>query len=153
MFQADQTMEIRHITPEFAVSPQLEPNDMAALAAEGFVAVINNRPDMEVPPELRSRTMRAAAQAAGMTYVDNPVVSGGMTSEMVALQREATESRGGPVLAWCRTGTRSAVAWAFGQAGRSPTSTIMEGLARAGYTIPELAHQIDMLATSGMRDT
>ncbi len=146
-------MEIRHITPEFAVSPQLEPSDMAVLAAEGFVAVINNRPDMEVPPGLRSRAMRAAAQAAGMKYVGNPVINGGMTSEMVALQREAAESHGGPVLAWCRSGTRSAVAWALGQAGRSSTSTIVEGLALAGYTIPELAHQIDMLAANGMRDT
>ncbi len=142
-------MDIRRITPEFAVSPQLEPNDMAAAAAEGFVAVINNRPDAEIPADLRADLMQAAAEAAGLVYIDNPIDNGGMTPGAIKRQREAAESQGGPVLAWCRTGTRSATAWALGRAGRSPTAEIMKGLARAGYVIPALARQIDRLAASG----
>jgi len=139
-------MEIRRITPRFAVSPQPEPADMEAIAADGFVAVINNRPDSEVPPELRSGPMRAAAEAAGLSYVENPVINGAMTMEMVACQREATDAHDGPVLAWCRTGTRSSTVWALGQAGHHPTTEIMESLARAGYDLPALARQIDMIA-------
>ncbi len=139
-------MEIRRITSEFAVSPQPDPGDMAAVAAEGFVAVINNRPDSEVPPEQRSGPMRLAAEAAGLSYVENPVVNGAMTMEMVARQIEAADAHEGPVLAWCRTGTRSSMVWALGQAGRLPTSEIMDGLARAGYDLPALAPQIDRLA-------
>ncbi len=139
-------MEIRRITSEYAVAPQLEPNDMATVAAEGFVAVINNRPDEEVPVELQSGPMREAAEAAGLQYIENPVINNGTTPEMVARQFEAAESPQGPVLAWCRTGTRSATVWALGQAGRRPTAEIMKSLARAGYVIPALAREINRLA-------
>ncbi len=139
-------MEIRYITSDFAVSPQVDADDMKAIATEGFVAVINNRPDAEVPVELRSESMRAAAEAAGLSYVENPVINGAMTMDMVQRQHEATDAYEGPVLAWCRTGTRSSIVWALGRAGHLPTNEIMQSLARAGYELPALAPQIDMLA-------
>ena len=82
-------MDIRYITPEYAVSPQIEPTDMALLAEQGFTMVINNRPDDEVPPTHQSEAMRAAAEAAGLTYVENPVVNGAMTMDMVTTQGQS----------------------------------------------------------------
>ena len=125
---------------------------MATIAAEGFVAVINNRPDEEVPPELQSGPMREAAEAAGLHYVENPVINGGTTPEMVTCQFKAAESSEGSVLAWCRTGTRSATVWALGQAGRRPTAEIMKSLARAGYANPALTRQIRKLADEKHHD-
>jgi uncharacterized protein (TIGR01244 family) len=139
-------MDIRQITPDYAVAPQISPSDMADLAAAGFVTVINNRPDMENPPDLQSGAMRAAAEAAGMVYVDNPVVNGGLTLDMLEAQGAAIAAARGPAFAWCRTGTRSSMVWALSQAGKRPTGDIVALLNKAGYDIPGLAAQIDTLA-------
>ena len=85
-------MDIRQITPDFAVAAQIEPDDMATLAAAGFKTVINNRPDDEVPTELHSDIMRIAAEAAGLAYVVNPVVNGAMTMAMVDTHGLTTHS-------------------------------------------------------------
>lgn len=139
-------MDIRRITPDYAVSPQVAPEDMATLAAEGFTMVINNRPDAEIGPEAGSDAMRAAAEAAGLTFVANPVVNGALTLEMVETQgRSCTEARG-PVFAYCRSGTRSSIVWALSQAGQVPTGEILAALAQAGYDQPHLGPQIDALA-------
>ena len=142
-------MDFRQITPDYAVAPQISPSDMADLAAAGFVTVINNRPDMENPPDLQSGAMRAAAEAAGMAYVDNPVVNGGLTLKMLEVQGNAIAAASGPVFAWCRTGTRSSMVWALSQAGKMPTGDIVALLNKAGYDIPGLAAQIESLAARG----
>jgi len=139
-------MDIRQISDGFAVAPQIEPSDMVALAAAGFVTVINNRPDAEVPPSHQSSAMQAAAEAAGLSYVENPVQNGGLTMDMVTTQGNAAATAGGPVLAWCRSGTRSSMVWALSQAGKIPTQDIVAQLAKAGYQIPGLDQQIETLA-------
>ncbi|WP_172296804.1 TIGR01244 family sulfur transferase [Pseudoruegeria sp. HB172150] len=139
-------MDIRRITPEYAVAPQIEPTDMATLAAEGFRTVINNRPDSEVPPELQSDTMRAAAEAAGLDYVENPVVNGAMTMDMVIGQGAAIEASEGPVFAYCRSGTRSSIVWALSQAGTQPTDDLLKAAQDAGYDLGGLRGQIDALS-------
>lgn len=139
-------MDIRHITDTYAVAPQIDPGDMAAIAASGFVAVINNRPDAEVPAGQQSAAMRAAAEAAGLAYIENPVVNGALTIDMVDGQGRAVDGADGPVLAWCRTGTRSSIVWALSRAGRLPADDIVNRLARAGYQLPGIGAQIEALA-------
>ena len=65
--------DIRPVTPDFAVAPQLSPDDMATVAERGFTLVINNRPDEEVEGQPTSAQMQAAAESAGMHYVHIPV--------------------------------------------------------------------------------
>ena len=139
-------MDIRQITPDFAVAAQIEPDDMATLAAAGFKTVINNRPDDEVPTELHSDIMRIAAEAAGLAYVVNPVVNGAMTMAMVEAQGAACQNSPGPVFAWCRSGTRSSIVWALSQANHMPAPEITASLSKAGYDIPGLEAQIESLA-------
>lgn len=97
------------VTPYFSVSPQLRPEDMDTVAAHGFKAVVNNRPDGEggnAAPT--NQQMENAARAAGLAYAHLPVVGGGITAEQVAEMRELLHKLPSPVLAFCRSGARSA---------------------------------------------
>ena len=110
-------MDIRSLTDSYAVSPQISPGDLAAIKAAGFTTVIDNRPDGEIPGELHAAAMQTAAEALGLTFVINPVISGALTLDNVLAQKAALESAGGPVLAYCASGNRSSVVWALAHAG------------------------------------
>jgi uncharacterized protein (TIGR01244 family) len=135
-------MDIRPITPTYAVSPQIEPEDVPDIVAAGFRRVVCNRPDAEVPIELSSEALRIAVEAAGLEFVDNPVTHPTMTAERVAAQREAIDAEG-PTLAYCQSGTRSSVLWSLAQAGRMPTDEILAATGRAGYDLSPLRPRLD----------
>ncbi len=119
-----------------SVSSQIALDDLARAAGEGFVLVINNRPDDETPGQPSSAEVEAAARAAGLDYVHVPV-RGGPTHEQVEAVRRAVEGAEGPVLAFCRSGTRSIVTWSLGQAfrARRPRHPGAPGLRDAGYDL------------------
>lgn len=135
-------MDIRRITPDYAVSPQVAPEDMPEIAAAGFRTVICNRPDSENPLELSSEVVRIAAEAAGLRFVDNPVTHQTMTPERIRAQAEAMA--GGPALAYCASGTRSSVLWSLAQAGTLPADEILQATARAGYDLSGLRPRLDL---------
>ncbi|MGR3712363.1 MAG: TIGR01244 family sulfur transferase [Shimia sp.] len=132
-------MDIRQITDRFFVAPQIEATDMQALAEAGFSLVINNRPDMEIGPDHASDAMQAAAQAAGLTYVANPLTMDTMTPDRQGVQRGATEEASGKVLAYCRSGTRSLICWTLAHAGDVPADELLSAAASAGYDLSGLA--------------
>lgn len=127
---------IRPITPAFAVAPQLSAADVRAAAAEGFTTLVNNRPDGEEPDQPSDATIRAAAEAAGMIYLSLPMDPTGPTRATVDGMAAAIEGSSGPVLAFCRSGTRSTFLWALArsQAGES-ADMLIEQAAAAGYDI------------------
>ena len=127
---------IRSLTPTFAVAPQLTPDDVRAAAAEGFTTLVNNRPDGEEPDQPTDAALRQAAEAAGMAYLSVPIDPTGPTREKVDAMAAAIEDSPGPVLAFCRSGTRSTFLWALArsQAGE-PADTLIERAAAAGYDI------------------
>ena len=139
-------MDIRALTPDYAVSPQIEPADLAAIKAAGFVTVVNNRPDGEIPADLHDSAMRAAAEALGLTYVANPVIGGMLTLANVQAQGAAIAASRGPVLAYCASGNRSSVVWALSQAGQRPVEELIGLPARYGYQLEHLRPQIEALA-------
>ena len=103
-------------TDHFATAPQIAPEDMPAIAAQGFSTVVNNRPDGEGGPDQPgSEAMAQAAQAAGLEYHYLPVISGQITPEQVARFAAIVAAASGPVLAFCRSGTRSTNIWRMGQ--------------------------------------
>ncbi|WP_170362573.1 MULTISPECIES: TIGR01244 family sulfur transferase [Ruegeria] len=131
-------MEIRPITPRYAVSPQISVEDVPAIADAGFVKVICNRPNVEVPADMQSDAIGDAVRAAGMEYEVLELTHQTMTPENVALQRELAESCGGPVLAYCASGTRCSVVWALGQCDRMSADDILNATTKAGYTLDNL---------------
>jgi uncharacterized protein (TIGR01244 family) len=92
-------MDIRAITPDYAVSPQIEIGDLPAIKAAGYVTVIDNRPDGEIPPHLHTAEMRKAAESLGLVFVANPVIGGQLTMDNVAAQGAAIAASPGPVFA------------------------------------------------------
>jgi uncharacterized protein (TIGR01244 family) len=140
-------MDLRPLDDTTSVAPQLDPADMAALAAQGVTTVICNRPDAEVPPSHRASAMQAAAEAAGLAFTFNPVAMPGLTMDAVEEQADAIEGAGGRAVAYCASGTRSAILWALAMAGKMPADDILAATARAGYDLAGLRPQIEQLAT------
>ena len=141
-----QTMDIRALTPTYAVSPQIEPSDLPAIKAAGYTTIIDNRPDGEIPPHLHTPEMQRAAEALGLTFVANPVIGGAMTMDNVAAQRAAIEAASGPVFAYCASGNRSSVVWALAHAGKMPTDDLIGIPARFGYQLEHLRPTLDQMA-------
>ena len=142
-------MDIRQITPRYAVSPQIDPEDLGVIAAAGFTTVICNRPDEEVAPSHRAEMVAEAAKAAGLAFHVLPLTHQTMTPENVALQRKLIEDSQGPVLAYCASGTRCSVVWSLGQAGHLPVDQIMQATAAAGYDLAGLRPQLAALEAQG----
>jgi uncharacterized protein (TIGR01244 family) len=128
------------LTPDFAVAGQLPPAAMAQAAAQGFVLVLNNRPDGEEFGQPDSAEMQAAAQAAGLAFAHIPMGAAGLSREMIEATRQAMAQAGGPVLAFCRTGNRSTLLWALASAadGKDPAS-LAALAAQAGYDVRPVA--------------
>ena len=101
-------MEIRPLTENYSVAPQIAPDDVAAIAGAGFRTIVCNRPDGEQPGQPPVDAVRAAAEAAGLEFRYIPVVSGSITDENVTEMAAALQEAPSPVLAYCRSGTRCA---------------------------------------------
>ncbi len=141
-------MDIRALTPAYAVSPQIEISDLAALKAAGFTTIIDNRPDAEIPPHLHGAQVKAAAEALGLTFVLNPVIAGGLSPENVAVQKAAVEAATGPVFAYCASGNRSSIVWMLMNAGKLPVDEMIATTARFGYNHSALRAQIEAAAAT-----
>jgi len=104
-------VKIVRITPDVAVSEQIAPEDVAAIAAAGYKVLINNRPDGEAPGQPPSAAFAAAAAQHGMSYVYYPVSGMSFPGPDLAQLATAFASDRGPALAFCRSGTRSINLW------------------------------------------
>jgi len=132
-------LDVRRINDQVSVSPQISPEDVAAIKAQGFVAIINNRPDGESPDQPDSAVIEQAAHAAGLAYHYIPLGRDGVSSDMVEQTKQVFEGSTGPVFCYCRSGTRSTTLWALSQSGSKPASEIIAEAAHAGYDMSHLA--------------
>lgn len=138
---------IRRIDDSISVAPQIAPEDVPALAAAGFKGIVNNRPDGEEMAQPGGEAIRAAAIEAGLLYAAIPVTHAGFSADMVEAMADAIDAAGGPVLAYCRSGTRSCNLWALAAANRGDDpETLTAKAAGAGYDISGIRPLLDGLA-------
>ncbi|MCW5663424.1 MAG: TIGR01244 family phosphatase [Piscinibacter sp.] len=110
---------LRALTPEVCVAPQMTPEAMAELAALGFKAVINNRPDFEEGPQQpTSAQIEAAARAAGLEYAWLPVQPAFQSPQEIARMAELLAALPRPLVAFCRSGARSTKLYQAASAAR-----------------------------------
>jgi sulfide:quinone oxidoreductase len=131
-------MDFKSLTPGISVTQQITAQDVAEAAAQGYRALLSNRPDGEEPGQLRATVIAELASLNGMAFEHVPVVSGAITDADVAKMRLALGRLRSPVLAFCRTGTRSATLWALTQAGVMEPRDILRATANAGYNLESL---------------
>ena len=128
--------DFRHVTDDLSVAPQIGVADVAEAARQGFTTIINNRPDGEDPSQPPGAEIEAAAKAAGLAYVHIPVRGAPGPAEVEAV-RQVVDAAEGPVLAFCRSGTRSITTWSIGQAmsGAMSRGDLVSLGRQAGYDL------------------
>ncbi len=138
---------IRTVNESISVAPQIAVAEVADLAAAGFTTIVNNRPDDEEPDQPSGAEIQAAAEAAGLVYVAIPVTHAGFSHPQLDAMTEALTAAKGPVLAYCRSGTRSCNLWALAaaKAGRNPDLLVAQAEA-AGYDLSTIRPMLDALA-------
>lgn len=137
---------IRKVDDSISVAPQISVEDVAAIKAAGFTGIVNNRPDEEEAGQISGDAIRAAAEAAGLTYTAIPITHAGFSYPQIAAMADVLAAAEGPVLAFCRSGTRSCNLWALAQAknGADADALIAKG-AGAGYNLDGLRPLLDQL--------
>lgn len=126
---------VHRLTPVFGVAGQLDADDIAALAAQGWRSLVCNRPDGETADQPASAELVQAAAAHGLAWRHIPVVSGQWRDADVAAFAEAMRTLPAPVLAFCRTGTRSIHLWALAMADTLDAESLQRIATDAGYAL------------------
>ncbi|WP_380783252.1 TIGR01244 family sulfur transferase [Sphingomonas sp. R86520] len=138
---------IRHINESISVAPQIAVEQVAEIAVAGFKTIVNNRPDDEDAGQPSGDAIRAAAEAAGLKYFAIPVTHSGFSHPQIDAMTQALTDADGPVLAYCRSGTRSCNLWALAaaKAGRNPNLLLAQA-EDAGYDLRGIRPMLDALA-------
>ena len=123
------------VSPSFLISAQIAPEDVTALAEQGFVALINNRPDGEAPDQPDSMDIEAAARAAGLAYLHAPMCGAEISLADVERIHDLTEQATGKVLGFCRSGARSMLGWALARSEDLPADELIALARGAGHDL------------------
>jgi uncharacterized protein (TIGR01244 family) len=135
-------MDVRRVYSGFAVAEQLQSADMKAVADEGFVAVICNRPDGEEPDQPTVDELRVAANEAGLAFHHIPVSGGEFPAGAVSAFAAVRKGTPGPVLAFCRTGTRSITLEMLANPSDLAVSERIKRAQLAGYDLSKLGDKL-----------
>jgi len=141
---------MKAINTQISVAPQIRPEDLADYAQQGFRSVICNRPDGEGADQPVFEEIEAAAKNLGLEARYLPIVAGKVRDEDAEAFGKLMESLPKPILAYCRTGTRSATLWSLSQAEKQPLADILSSTKSAGY---DMAGVVRRIANGGRTPT
>jgi uncharacterized protein (TIGR01244 family) len=132
---------IRQLDDRTLVSGQIAPHEVAGLAEQGVTLLVNNRPDGEEPGQPLAGEIEQAAAAAGISYRFVPIIRGIGPADVEEMQKALRDAKDGKLLAFCRSGTRSALTLAVAQReeGRS-AEEVVQALNQAGFDHGPIAH-------------
>jgi len=139
--------DFRTLSADYSVAPQISIEDVAEAKAAGFAMIVNNRPDGEEPEAPQGDAIANAAAAEGLAYAAIPVGHAGFSHPQLDALDAVLNGATGPVLAYCRSGTRSTHLWALTRArAGDDVGAIVEAAAGAGYDLSGLRPMLDALA-------
>ena len=132
---------IRQLDEKTLVSGQIAPHEVAGLAQQGVTMLVNNRPDGEEAGQPLAGEIEQAATAAGISYRFVPIIRGIGPADIEEMQKARREAGEGKMLAFCRSGTRSALACALAQREEGASADeVVEALKQAGFDHSPIAH-------------
>ena len=133
----------RQLDDRTLVGGQIGPEDVAALKEQGVTLIINNRPDGEDVGQPEGEDIEAAAQAAGIDYRHVPIARGLGPSDIEAMREAINSVSEGKLFAFCRSGNRSALAWAVARSEDGVPREELDRMAnQAGFDLGPVAHLI-----------
>lgn len=136
----------RSLTDMMVVSPQIDLDGVKAARDAGITLIINNRPEDEEPGQVTGPAIEAAALALGLSYIAIPVTHSGFSQPQVKAMADALDAAVGPVLAYCRSGTRSCLLWSLAEASQgAEPDDLTEIASGAGYDVTPIRPLLDML--------
>lgn len=143
-------MTIRRIDASISVAPQIGVEDMQAIVAGGFTTIINNRPDGEEVGQPTGEEIGRAATEAGLGYIAIPITHAGFSTAQMEEMAKVLMGSPGPVLAYCRSGTRSCNLWAMAavQLGLDTAESAVSKGAAAGYDLSGIRPMLELCAQS-----
>jgi len=139
--------EVRKLTENIYVAPQLTAADVAEIDAMSFRSILCNRPDNEQEQQPAYESIRQQADALGMACEFQPVNGSLITDQDIDDFAENLQNLPMPVLTYCRSGTRCTVLWALSQAGHRPIDDILQIAASAGYSLDALRPRLEERAS------
>lgn len=128
---------MKELPGDVFVTGQLMPAQLAALAEQGVMSIINNRPDFEAPLQPASDEMEQAALSASIDYLHIPM-AGALTPGLIEASMTAYDTTPRPIVAYCASGMRSAALWAFAHVDRMGIDSVMQALSDAGYSLEQI---------------
>jgi uncharacterized protein (TIGR01244 family) len=132
---------IRQLDDRTMVSGQIAPEEVAGLAEHGITVIVNNRPDGEEPGQPLAADIEAAAADAGIPYHFVPIIRGIGPADVEEMQKALRETGDGKLLAFCRSGRRSAFACALAhREDGASREEVEERLNAAGFDPAPIAH-------------
>ena len=131
----------RQLDDKTFVCGQIAPEDVAAIRDLGVTMIVNNRPDNEDEGQPTSAEIEAAAMAAGLDYRHVPIVRGMGPADVEAMRDAIAAVGDGKMVAYCRSGNRSALAWAVAKSEDGVPREELERLADgAGFSLAPVSH-------------
>jgi uncharacterized protein (TIGR01244 family) len=132
---------IRQLDDRTMVSGQIQPDEVAGLAEQGVTMLVNNRPDGEDADQPLAGAIEEAAAAAGISYRHVPIVRGIGPADVDAMHEAMRGTGDGKLLAFCRSGTRSALTWALARRKAGGSREEIEArVTEAGFNVAPIAH-------------
>lgn len=132
---------IRQLDDRTWVSGQIAPEQVVELAGNGITMLVNNRPDGEEPNQPLAADIEAAAEQAGIAYRFVPIIRGIGPADVECMQEALHQAGDGKLLAFCRSGTRSALACALAHREEGASRAVVEQrLTQAGFDPSPIAH-------------
>lgn len=139
--------DFRPLSAHFSVAPQIGIEDVAEAKAQGFAMIVNNRPDGEEAAAPQGGEIAHACAAEGLAYAAIPIGHAGFSHAQIDALDTLLGDATGPILAYCRSGTRSTHLWALARArAGDDVAAIVEAAAKAGYDLTGLRPMLDALA-------
>ena len=144
-------MTPKQITPSFSAATQMDAAAIAQASAAGFKTVVCARPDDEEADQPKAMEIAQLASALDMRFIHIPVTLGSITEADVKRMHETLDAGDGPVLGYCRSGTRAATLWALAEAGLRPPADIIALAAAAGFDVAPQRARLEGVSHEGKR--
>ena len=135
-------MEVKKLEDWLYVAGQIELSDIERIKAEGFLTIINNRPDGEANGQPENARLAAMAKEAGLEFYFIPVGREGISEQMIGQTRAALRKSNGKTICFCRSGMRSTILWALAMNVKLDKDELMEKASLAGYDISNIADRL-----------